>query len=140
VADPDIRASDVDRQRAVDQLRHHLGDGRLSIDEFEERAAQAYAARTVADLSPVLADLPVVRAGGGPPVRDRRRESRPRPMHGPLASTAYRIHLYTWPVLSLFWIVIWLATGADGSFWPIYPIAGYGLSVGLHASVRKALE
>lgn len=135
--EPELRASDLDRQRAVDQLRRHLGDGRLTLDEFEDRAAQCYAARTVADLTPALADLPVIKpASSGPPVRARARA----PRQGAMSSTAFRIHLYTWPVLSLFWLVIWLATGGDYHFWPIYPIAGYGLSVGLHAAVRKALE
>ncbi|MGY1602498.1 DUF1707 domain-containing protein [Geodermatophilus sp. SYSU D00815] len=55
---PALRASDADRQAAVDRLQAALGEGRLDVDEFGERAAAAYAAVTVADLAPLVADLP----------------------------------------------------------------------------------
>ncbi|HYN95361.1 MAG TPA: DUF1707 domain-containing protein [Pilimelia sp.] len=53
------RASDDDRQRVIDALQRHTATGRLSLDEFSERVATAYTARTVADLAAVLRDLPV---------------------------------------------------------------------------------
>ena len=34
---PDLRASDADRDRVAVQLRDHLADGRLTLDEFTER-------------------------------------------------------------------------------------------------------
>jgi hypothetical protein len=70
--DPSVRASDADRERIVEQLRRHTADGRLSIDEFEERMAAAYAARTYGELAQLTRDLPVdlaaraQSAGGGP--------------------------------------------------------------------------
>ncbi|GAA3387405.1 DUF1707 domain-containing protein [Cryptosporangium minutisporangium] len=56
---PPVRASDGDRQRVADLLRQHTTDGRLTIEEYDQRVDAAYAARTVADLRPLLADLPV---------------------------------------------------------------------------------
>ena len=56
---PPVRASDGDRQRVADLLRQHTTEGRLTIEEYEQRVDAAYAARTVADLRPLLADLPV---------------------------------------------------------------------------------
>jgi hypothetical protein len=56
---PPVRASDGDRQRVTDLLREHTSDGRLTIEEYSERVDAALAARTVADLRPLLADLPV---------------------------------------------------------------------------------
>jgi len=56
---PSVRASDGDRQRVADLLRQHTSEGRLTIEEYEQRVDAAYAARTVADLRPLLADLPV---------------------------------------------------------------------------------
>lgn len=69
------RLSDADRQRVVDQLRVHTGEGRLTLDEFSDRVALVFEARTVADLEPVVGDLPVpVRAPTEPaaPRTDRR--------------------------------------------------------------------
>lgn len=54
----EIRASDEDRQRTVAALERHTGAGRLTLDEFAERARLAHAARTVEDLAAVVRDLP----------------------------------------------------------------------------------
>ena len=64
-----MRASDADRERIVEQLRKHTADGRLTMDEFEERMAAAYEAKTYGALSELTRDLPVDlsspgRAGG----------------------------------------------------------------------------
>ena len=54
---PDLRASDADRERAVITLGRAAGDGRLDVDELEERLQLAYAARTHAELDTLLADV-----------------------------------------------------------------------------------
>ncbi|MFE7955445.1 DUF1707 and DUF4190 domain-containing protein [Streptomyces sp. NPDC057413] len=51
-------ASHADRERAVDVLRAGFGEGRMEREEFEERVARAYAARTVGELAVLVADLP----------------------------------------------------------------------------------
>jgi hypothetical protein len=53
-----IRASDDDRQRIVAALERHTGAGRLTLDEFAERAQLAHDARTLDDLAAVVHDLP----------------------------------------------------------------------------------
>jgi class 3 adenylate cyclase len=59
VADlPTERISDDERDRALATLREHCVAGRLSLDEFSERIGKALQARTRADLTPLLADLP----------------------------------------------------------------------------------
>ena len=50
VPDPNVRASDADRERIVEQLRQHTADGRLTMDEFDERLDAAYAAKTYGEL------------------------------------------------------------------------------------------
>jgi len=55
---PALRASDADRERVAEALRRHHVDGRLDTDELQERLGRCYAARTAADLAPLLADLP----------------------------------------------------------------------------------
>ena len=54
----EIRASDEDRQRTVAALERHTGAGRLTLDEFAERARLAHDARTLDDLAAVVLDLP----------------------------------------------------------------------------------
>lgn len=53
-----LRASDLDRQEAVDRLRGALEDGRLPMDECVERMGLAYQAVTYGDLDSLCADLP----------------------------------------------------------------------------------
>jgi Domain of unknown function (DUF1707) len=55
---PVMRASDADRERVAERLRTALGEGRLTLEEFDVRVADVYAARTYGDLSAVTADLP----------------------------------------------------------------------------------
>ena len=54
-----MRISDDDRHRIAEILREAAGEGRLDIDELDERLEATYAARTYADLVPITHDLPV---------------------------------------------------------------------------------
>jgi Domain of unknown function (DUF1707) len=53
-----IRASDQDRERAVDVLRDAYAAGCLDGGELEQRSGKAYSARTLDDLRALLSDLP----------------------------------------------------------------------------------
>jgi Domain of unknown function (DUF1707) len=53
-----VRAGDADRDAIAAQLREHYADGRLTLDELNERLDQAFAAKTRADLDVVMRDLP----------------------------------------------------------------------------------
>jgi class 3 adenylate cyclase len=55
---PAVRASDADRERAVSALREHTAAGRLTLEEFSQRAESAYAASTFDELEPIGRDLP----------------------------------------------------------------------------------
>jgi hypothetical protein len=74
-----MRISDADRHRVAEVLREAAGEGRLDLDELDERLELTFAAKTYADLVPITADLhaghpapppssPVSRAGGVPAV------------------------------------------------------------------------
>jgi hypothetical protein len=54
----DLRIADSDRERAIAQLSKHAGDGRLTLEEFEARVEEVYAAKTNVDLRPAFRDLP----------------------------------------------------------------------------------
>lgn len=55
---PDLRASDADREQVAETLRHAAGEGRLTVDELDERIDRAFAARTQGELAELTADLP----------------------------------------------------------------------------------
>lgn len=55
-----LRIGDAEREATIAALRDAVGDGRVTLDEFADRAGATYAATTVADLRAVVADL------GGP--------------------------------------------------------------------------
>ena len=52
-----LRASDADRQRVADALGQAYADGRLTLQEHTDRVNAAWAAKTVGELDPLLADL-----------------------------------------------------------------------------------
>jgi hypothetical protein len=54
-----LRVSDEDRHKVAEILRQAAGEGRLDLDELDERLESAYAAKTYADLVPITADLPL---------------------------------------------------------------------------------
>src|SRR5262245_44577857 len=63
-----VRVGDADREAVAAQLREHFADGRLTLEELNERLDQAFAAKTKADLNTVMRDLPqAMRPGAGLP-------------------------------------------------------------------------
>lgn len=63
-----LRASDADREAAVERLRAHHTDGRLAPEEFRVRMEAAYDATYVDELAPLFVDLPPAApaaSGGG---------------------------------------------------------------------------
>jgi hypothetical protein len=104
---PQLRAGDADRERTVADLREHSAAGRL--DEA------AYAAAALDELTALRADLP---------------DPRPLPaVPTPRAIARRRIYQDAGAVVifDVGCVAIWAATGADGSFWPIWVILVSGL-------------
>ena len=54
----DMRVGDAERAEIADRLARHFSDGRLDEAEFSERLDRAMRAKTMADLSGLLSDLP----------------------------------------------------------------------------------
>ena len=70
---PDLRISDTDRDRAAEVLREAHAQGRISIDELDERLTSVYNAKTFADLVPVTRDLPATQDAATAPAPARGR-------------------------------------------------------------------
>lgn len=58
--DVELRASDDDRNRVVAALHQHTAAGRLTLDEFSDRAGAVWTARTLGDLAALTRDLPAL--------------------------------------------------------------------------------
>ena len=56
---PELRASDADREHTADLLRHAAGEGRLTMDELDERLDLVYETRTQRELDKLTADVVV---------------------------------------------------------------------------------
>jgi DUF1707 SHOCT-like domain len=56
---PELRASDADREHTAERLRQAAGEGRLTMEELEERLHTTYAARTHRELERLTADVVV---------------------------------------------------------------------------------
>jgi DUF1707 SHOCT-like domain len=58
-----MKASDADRDAVLSDLSEHFQAGRLTAEEFDERAGRALAARTWGELKDLLRDLPTTLPG-----------------------------------------------------------------------------
>ena len=77
-----MRASHADRDQAIDRLKAAFVQGRLTKDELVTRAAQAFSARTYADLAALTADLPADLPAESAAVPSQPVPARPRrPVH-----------------------------------------------------------
>jgi hypothetical protein len=76
-----LRVGDGERRAVDERLQAAVGDGRLTLHEYDERAALVWAARTRAELEATTADLPAPVAPVPPPApapAPRGRGLRPR--------------------------------------------------------------
>jgi hypothetical protein len=115
--DRDLRVSDQQRERAVQDIREHFAAGRLTEDELSDRVQAAYSAQTERELMAQLADLPKLPA---------------TPAEQKAEIVARRRHLQRRLVQEagggmggfLICTAIWAASGASGFFWPIFVALG----------------
>lgn len=59
IRDPNLRASDADREATADRLRQSHAEGRIDSEEFQERLDRCFAAKTGGQLAELTRDLPL---------------------------------------------------------------------------------
>lgn len=122
-----LRAADADRVAVATALGEHMSAGRLTLAEYDERVAHAYAARTFGELAELTADLP---PAGTHPVA----ASAPRPEGKPACAPAGRgwnVHawqawLRTALIVTTIWLITSLSSGHPDYFWPIWVVGPWG--------------
>ena len=72
-----LRVSDDDRHKVAEVLRAAAGDGRIDLEELDERLEATYQAKTYGELVPITADLPV---DGAPHLPSTPRSPAPAPV------------------------------------------------------------
>ena len=108
-----VRVGDADREAVAAQLRERYADGRLTLEELNERIDQTFAAKTKADLNTVMRDLPQA----APPTAGMPYGG--TAWQGPLATRPGQDHGHGWgsgqqsrgpgafaPILGLVWLCV----------------------------------
>jgi hypothetical protein len=86
---PDLRIGDAEREAAAASLREHYAQGRLTLEEFNERLDAVYKATTQRQLSLITRDLPHAAAYSAPlPVPTIPGGGREREQYGPRGARA----------------------------------------------------
>lgn len=125
-----LRAADADRERVATAVQTAGSEGRLTLEEVEERLTRVYAARFTDELTALTTDLPrPVPARPGFPLTRAALRRHP----------ALRLHLAVVVAIGVVAIVRWAVLGA-GFFWPAFPIFWLAVSLFVHAGVRSARE
>jgi uncharacterized protein DUF1707 len=68
----ELRISDAERDQVAAILREAAGEGRLDLEELDQRLTAVYAAKTYGDLEPITRDLPEATARPAAAPRDDR--------------------------------------------------------------------
>ncbi|GJF06860.1 hypothetical protein PSD17_58070 [Pseudonocardia sp. D17] len=121
-----VRIGDADRERVAERIRGALAEGRLTLEEADERQAAAYAARVEADLAELTDDLPAPPPPPAPPLSTQ-------------ARTRLAVHGAVVAALATLLIIGW-ATSAAPFFWPAWPMFWLALSLFVHARIARRRE
>jgi hypothetical protein len=131
--EPHLRAADDDRAAVAEILGRHMSAGRLTMDEYDERLARAYAAKTYGELDELTADLPRANGSKSPARAASTRQPSPadRPAMVPArtrgsAADAWRAWLTTGLIVTTIWLLTSLGSGEFNYFWPIWVIGPWG--------------
>ena len=130
--DPDLRVSQAERDEVVAVLAGHFADGRLTVEEYEERVEAALAARTGRDLEPLLEDLPVA----DPPASSARTRHR-------LESRSLRSPLVPARLLAVAAVVVLAIATGPWALWLLWPALVFTGGCGFgrrHGHVRADLR
>ncbi|OJF12189.1 DUF1707 SHOCT-like domain-containing protein [Couchioplanes caeruleus] len=117
-----LRTSDAEREQVATILRAAMAEGRLTLDEGEERLSAGYAATYRDELVPLTADLP----DGG------RRALAETPQARAATRRDVRRHAGIVALLAVLLTGLWVLSGAH-FFWPAIPLAFLVIGLMKHA-------
>jgi hypothetical protein len=106
-----MRASDAEREQYAHMVRMAMSEGRLTLEEGEERLGRVYAAKYRDELSPIVADLPDDGRQGPHESAEGRAAFRKGARHRVAIAMIVTIGL----------VGLWALSGAH-FFWPLIPL------------------
>ena len=112
--DPTLRLSDAERDSVVARLSDGLSDGRLELDDFNERLDAAYSAKTHGEVAVLTSDLPKVKRPKTPATRRARLKRR------------FGSYLAVNAVLWSIWTTQVLTAGSPHDLWPLWVTIPWG--------------
>jgi hypothetical protein len=124
---PALRLSDAERERALETLKTHYAEGRLSTQDLEGRVESVYHSGTRRDLATPFRDLPL---------RGVRRVILWRVRR--VQRAVLRMHLFTYLAVNASVLAIWSLTGG-GSFWPALLLIPSSALFAWHLVMSRAL-
>jgi hypothetical protein len=117
-----LRTSDTEREQVAEILRAAMTEGRLTLEEGEERLTSVYAAKYRDELGPLTADLP----GNGRQALANTPQARAATRRG------LRRHASFVVAAALLLTGLWALSGAH-FFWPAIPLIFLVIGLSRHA-------
>lgn len=127
----EMRAADADRERVAERLRIALDEGRLNLQEYDERLREAYAARTYAELDKLLVDLPGTAAVSQSQVAVPPGATVTPDGRYPDATRRWLADVWSgWARVVAICVAIWaisaVSSGGPTNFWPVWVAGPWG--------------
>ncbi|AQZ66902.1 unnamed protein product [[Actinomadura] parvosata subsp. kistnae] len=123
---PEMRASDADRDRVAAILREHTAQGRITMDEFNDRLESLYKSKTYGELAKLTADLPDVDLRHLPVKAAPAGKPQPKGMH-----TGMKAAWSAWAAASginwVIWLIVSITAGHTIYPWPLWVMGPWGV-------------
>ena len=121
-----LRTSDTEREQVAEMLRAAMAEGRLTLEEGEERLGQVYGAKFRDELAPLTADLP----------DNGRRALAETPQAQAATRRGLRRHAGAVAVVAVVLTGLWALSGAH-FFWPVIPLIFLVIGLKRHAQYGR---
>jgi len=140
---PDMRASDSDREKIASRLRDAHAEGRLSINEFQDRLDALYEAQTYGELEPLVRDIPVMRTHKTPAIVQRpastvatgKRSGGEKAM-----AVLWTIWVCAVSVNLVVWLLVSITNGNLEYFWPAWVAGPWGAVLLAITAMRRQVR
>lgn len=125
-----LRISNADREQAIERLQQALDEGRIDLNEFDERTKGVYDAKTNAELDILFDDLPLDRAEDRsvntidltPEEQSRREKAVQQRVRKRGAPPILKPLVVVACITTAIWLLSSVSSGELQNFWPVWPI------------------
>ncbi|GAA2858976.1 DUF1707 SHOCT-like domain-containing protein [Nonomuraea rubra] len=123
---PEMRASDADRDRVAAILREHTAQGRITMDEFNERLESLYQSKTYGELAKLTSDLPDVDLRHLPVKAGAAAKPQQQGMHSGMKA-AWSAWAAASGINWVIWLIVSITSGDPAYPWPLWVMGPWGV-------------